>query len=215
MKTLAILSQKGGAGKSTLAVHLAVLAQGEGKRVLLVDTDPQRSTAGWWHSRQAETPELVESAVDDLPRVLAAAKADGVDLVVVDTAPHSERGTATAARLADLVLIPCRPGILDLRAVGSTSDIAKATKARAAIVLNACPPGRDGDASITREARTALAEYGLPVVGPAIAQRAALAHALIDGRAVTEFEADGKAAAEIEALWTWAKGELWQRSGRN
>jgi chromosome partitioning protein len=211
MKTLAILSQKGGAGKSTLAVHLAVLAQGEGERVLLIDTDPQRSTAGWWHSRQADTPELVEADANNLPNILAAAKADGVTLAIVDTAPHSERATATAATAADLVLIPCRPGILDLRAVGSTAEIVKLAKARAAIVLNACPPGRDGESAITREARGALEAYGVPVVGPSVSQRAALAHALIDGRAVTEFETDGKAAGEVRSLWKWARGELWRK----
>lgn len=208
MKTLAILSQKGGAGKSTLAVHLAVLAQAEGERVLLIDCDPQRSAAGWWHSRQADTPELVETDAAGLARVLEAARADGVTLAVVDTAPHSERGTATAASLADLTLIPCRPGILDLRAVGATAEIVKLAKARAAILLNACPPGRDGEASIVREARDALKAYGVPVVGVSVANRAALAHALIDGSAVTEFDNEGKAAGEIRAVWKWTKKEL-------
>lgn len=208
MKTLAILSQKGGAGKSTLAVHLAVLAQAEGERVLLIDCDPQRSAAGWWHSRHADTPELVETDAAGLAPVLGAARADGVTLAVVDTAPHSERGTATAATLADLTLIPCRPGILDLRAVGATAAIIKLAKARAAILLNACPPGRDGESSIVREARDALKAYGVPVVGVSVGQRAALAHALIDGSAVTEFDNEGKAADEIRAVWKWVTKEL-------
>ena len=208
MKTLAILSQKGGAGKSTLAVHLAVLAQAEGERVLLVDCDPQRSAAGWWYSRRADTPELVETDAACLERGLAAARADGVTLAVVDTAPHAERGTATAASLADLTIIPCRPGILDIRAVGATAEIAKLARARAAIVLNACPPGRDGETSIVREARDALKVYGLPVAAVSIANRAALAYALIDGSAVTEFDGAGKAAAEIRALWQWVTEEL-------
>jgi chromosome partitioning protein len=214
VKTLAILSQKGGAGKTTVAVHLAVMAQAAGERVLLIDIDPQRSTAGWWHSRQADTPELVEADAGDLVRVLAAAKADGVTLAIVDTAPHSERATATAATAADLTLIPCRPGILDLRAVGSTADIVKAARAKAAILLNAAPPGRDGESAITREARAALAAYGLPIVAGSISQRAALAHALNDGRAVTEFDPSGRAADEIKSLWKWVRAELWQRKER-
>jgi chromosome partitioning protein len=209
-RTLALLAQKGGAGKTTLALHLAVIAQEAGLRTLLVDCDPQRSAAGWWRARAADTPELVETAPDQLQAVLTAALADGVGLVVVDTRPSVERDTAEVARYADLSLIPTRPSILDLRAIGATVDVVKALGRPAAIILNACPARRGaGVASVTAEARRGLLSYGLPLVPQAVTGRAALAHALIDGRAVTEFEPDGKAAAELRRIWKWTEQTLW------
>jgi chromosome partitioning protein len=210
VKTLAVLSQKGGAGKTTLAVHLAVMAQAEGQRVLIVDADPQRSASGWWQSREAGSPELVEAPPGQARAILQAARAAGHTLALVDTAPHSERSAGEVAGLAELAIIPCRPGILDLRAIGSTADIVRAARTPAAIVLNACPPGRGGEARLAVEARSALQAYGVPLAPVSVTQRAALAHALIDGRAVQEFEPDGRAAAEIRALWEWIRGKLWQ-----
>jgi chromosome partitioning protein len=209
MKILSLLAQKGGVGKTTLAVHLAVLASQKGQRVILVDTDPQKSTADWWEVREAHEPELVAIDAAQLSQVVKAAKKDSVDLVLVDTAPHAQAEAAVAAKLSDLVLIPTRPAILDLRAIGSTVEIAKAVSAKAAIVLNSCPPRRGtGEAAIVHEARKGLADYGLPIAPQAITQRAALSHALIDGRAVTEFEPKGKASTELESLWTWLQKEI-------
>ncbi len=210
MKTLAMLAFKGGSGKSTLAVHLAVIATQAGQRVLLVDTDPQRSAAEWWRSREAEAPELVECDTGRLGDVLKAAQADGVDLAVVDTRPSVDAATAAVARLADLVLIPTRPAIFDLRAIAATVQVVQAAKRPALIVLNATPAPRGVlEASLTAEARTALAAYDLPVATVAASNRAALAHALVDGRAVTEFEPGGKAALELQSLYRLVKERLW------
>ena len=211
MRTLALLAQKGGVGKSTLAIHLAVLAAKAGGNVLLIDLDPQHSAGDWWRAREATSPALVETEAAELANVLKAAKAEGVTLAVIDTAPHSEAAAVTAARLADLVLIPTRPGILDLRAIGATVGIVQGVKAKAAIVLNSCPPSRGlgvAEAGIVGEARQGLEDYGLPVAPVAITQRAALSHALIDGRAVVEYEPDGKASRELGKLWQWIEKEF-------
>jgi chromosome partitioning protein len=209
-RMLALISQKGGSGKTTLALHLAVIAQEAGLRTLLVDCDPQRSVAGWWRARAAAAPELVETTPDQLRTVLEAAQADGVALIVVDTRPSVERDTAEVARVADFSLIPTRPSILDLRAIGATVDVIKALNRPAAIILNACPAPRGaGEASVTVEARRGLLAYGLPIASQAVTVRAALAHALIDGRAVTEFEPDGKAAGELRRVWKWTEHLLW------
>lgn len=215
MKTVALLSQKGGSGKSTLAVHLAVIAQVAGRRVVLVDLDPQRSTAGWWETRSAETPEMVETAPGELRTVLEAAQADGVDLCVVDTRPSAGADASTAAALADLVLIPTRPSIFDLRAIGATVEIVAAAKVPAFIVLNGTPAGRGTkEASTTADARRALADYALPVAPVSIGLRAALAHALVDGRAVSEFDPTGKAALEMAQLWKLTETTLWPKNRR-
>lgn len=216
MRTLALLSQKGGSGKSTLAVHLAVLAQASGLRTVLVDLDPQRSAAGWWETRSAPTPELVETTPDELRGTLEAARADGVGLCVVDTRPSAGADTAAAAALADLVLIPTRPAIFDLRAIGATVEIVAKAKAPAFIVLNTVPAPRGlGLAAVTADARRVLAaEYAIPLASVAIGQRVALAHALNDGRAVTEFDPHGKAAREMSQLWKAVEKTLWPAAER-
>lgn len=209
MKVITLASQKGGAGKTTLAIHLAVLAIEQGLDVALVDLDPQRSASEWWHARNSEIPTLVEGVAHQLPDVLQAARNDGYDIVVVDTAPHTASDVQVSAGLSDLIVVPCRPAILDLRAIGATVEIVKAEKSRGAVVLNSCPVGRGGEEqSITREAREGLKAYGLPIAPVSITQRVAFSHALIDGRAVTEFEPDGKASEELRTLWTWLQGEM-------
>jgi chromosome partitioning protein len=216
MKTLALLSQKGGSGKSTLAVHLAVIGQATGRRTVIIDLDPQRSAAGWWDTRAAETPEMVETAPGELHAVLDAARADSVALCVVDTRPSAGADAATAAALADLVLIPTRPAIFDLKAIGATVDIVATARVPAFIVLNGTPASRGfGEASATADARRALADYSIPVASVSIGLRAALAHALVDGRAVNEFDPAGKAALEMMKLWQFTEEHLWPKDRRS
>lgn len=212
MKTLALLARKGGAGKTTMAVHLAVAAVQAGRRVVLVDADPQRSAADWWRTRASDEPELVECDASKVGDVVSAARKDGVDLVVVDTRPSVEADTALVAKLADLVLIPSRPSFPDLRAIGATVEVLRAVRRPAWIVLNAVPPGRGiAEASLTTETRSALQAYRPVQVCPvALGQRAAFSYALIDGRAVTEFDPDGRAAAELRALYNFTEKKLWE-----
>lgn len=209
MKALGIIAQKGGAGKTTLSVHLSVRAGLAGLRVLLVDTDPQASATAWWRRRREEAPALIQSRGESLPEVLETAAAQSYDLVVIDTAPHSSRDAHATARLSDLVYVPTRPAILDLDAIGVSTELVAGTGSTARIVLNACPPPtRYGEPHIVSEARQALETYGIPVSEVALSQRAAFSHALIDGRAVNEFERDGKAAREIDGLWNALRGEM-------
>lgn len=199
-----MLAQKGGTGKTTLCLHLAVLAADQGHSAAVVDIDPQASASAWHRRRQQSTPDVLRCSATDLPARLEALTRQHNQLTLVDTAPHSSHEAAAAAALADLVLIVTRPAILDLEAIGASVRIAKDQGCRAAVVLNACPPPhRRGEPAIVREARDALGVYGLPVSPVAISQRAAFSHALIDGRAVTEFEDSGKAAGEIRNLWSW------------
>lgn len=208
MKVLGLLARKGGAGKTTLAIHLAVMAQASGKRVLLVDIDPQRSSAGWWRARDAETPQLVETEPDKLRDILEAARADGIDLVVVDTRPSVEADAVQVAMLADVIVVPTRPAILDLRAILETLNIVKGSK-KAHVVLNACPAPRGAiEAPAATDARKALKAFGVPVAPTTISQRATFSHALVGGLAATEADPRGKAAGEMRALWRYVEKEL-------
>ncbi len=200
MKTIAMVSQKGGAGKTTVAVHLAVCADLSGKRAAVIDIDPQASALEWHSRRQADTPEVIRAKPEQLAGLLDQARANGADLTIIDTAPHSDRAAIVAADLADLVLIPCRPAAFDVAAIGTTLGLLKLSKTtdRAAILLNAVPPR----GAQTEEAAAGLATLAT-VVPVRLAHRAAYSHAVNDGRSVEEFEPHGKAAEEIRALYRW------------
>jgi chromosome partitioning protein len=211
MKVLGLLSRKGGSGKTTLAIHLAVQAQAGGRKVLLIDTDPQGSAAAWWNARTDATPAMEQATPDQLDRLLGTARATGIDLAIIDTRPSVEADAVQVAALSDFILIPTRPAILDLRAILATLDIVKGSRLRAALVLNACPaPRGSGDASATVDARNALKAFGIPVAPVSIIQRAALSHALVGGMAASETEPDGKAAKEMRALWRFVEKEVFK-----
>lgn len=205
MRVITIAAQKGGAGKSTIAAHLGVLADRDASPALLVDTDPQGSLAFWHGLRQAPTPVLVREAVRELPGILDAARADGVRWAIVDTPPHASADIAAAIRSADLTLIPTRPATFDLAAVAATVDMAKALGRPFVAVINAAPPRRGiGDVAVVAEARTVLERMGAPVVG-VLTSRASFGHALASGEAVAEFEPTGPAAYEMAKLWRAVK----------
>jgi chromosome partitioning protein len=209
MQVLGLLSRKGGVGKTTLAVHLAVLAQAAGRQTLLVDLDPQRSAAGWWKAREADTPLLLETTPQRLREMLDAARDDGIDLAVIDTRPSAEADAVHVAKLSDLIVVPTRPGILDLRAILDTLDTAKGTARRSMVALNACKPPRGaGKASDTVDARHALAAFAVPVAPVAIVNRDAFSTALRTGLTACEAYPDTKAATEMHALWRTVEKEL-------
>src|SRR3954471_11830196 len=205
MHTVAILSQKGGAGKTTLALHLAVAAERAGQVAAVIDLDPQASAAGWKDSRPAETPVVVSVPAARLTQALKAAKQGSADLAIIDSAPHSGEVALAAAEAADLILIPCRAGILDLRAIGATARIAKLAGKPAYVVLNAIPPRAP---NILADARAAVAVHGLQVAPVSLQQRAAYAHALTSGQTAGEYEPQSKAAEEVSEVYKWLEATL-------
>lgn len=208
MKTIAIESQKGGSGKTMTALNLAVAAGRAGQAVVIIDLDPQASATGWKEHRPADTPVVVFVPPSQLPRALKAASDGGANLAIIDTAPSVETPALAAARVSDLIIIPCRPSILDLRAIGSTADLAKLAGKPAFVVLNAVPPGAS---RLIADARDAVAVHGLPIAPVTIQQRAAYSHALTAGQTAQEFAPDSKAAGEIADLFEWLTTELKQR----
>lgn len=201
MKTITFLSQKGGSGKTTLAVHTAVAATEAGESVIIIDTDPQQSATVWGHARTSASPLVVTASVAQLERVLEAAHQEDMTLAIIDTAPHAAPEVGRIVRAVDRVVIPVRPAAFDLAAAGSAVDLVKATNVRAVLVLSACP-FRSPEIA---ETRMVLADYGIPIFPAEITDRRAFARAVATGRAVTEFERNGKAATEIRALWAWLK----------
>jgi chromosome partitioning protein len=199
MKTVAIVSQKGGAGKTTLAIHLAVAAVMAGKSAAVIDLDPQSSACVWGDLRKSDKPSVVSSQASRLAQVLAAAEEAGAALAVLDTAPHSESVALSAARSANLILVPCRPAILDLRAINSTLELAKLARKPVAVVLNAVPPR----GSLADDAADAIDVYGVPVCPVSIGHRAVFIHSLTQGLSALEREPAGKGAGEIRRLYKW------------
>ena len=136
---------------------------------------------------------------------MQAATDGGAELVVIDTAPHSEAAAMAATRAADLVLIPCRAGILDLRAIGSTAELVKLAQKPAFVVLNAVPPRAT---QLLADARAAVQVHDLEVAPVAFQQRAAFGHALTAGKTAPEYEPGGKASDEVSELLAWLRSQL-------
>lgn len=204
MKKLAIISQKGGSGKTTLAVNLAVAATRTGRQAILIDLDPQASAAAFSDTRDAEQPVIVSAQAARLEPVLQTAEDHRAGLAVMDTPPHSEDISLTTLRVADFVLIPCRPAVLDLRAIKSSIEIARLAGVNFAIVLNCVPPL----GHLTKEAIDVVKAFGAPVCPVAVGSRIAFVHAMTDGLGVQEYEPQGKAAAEIERLYKWLRRKI-------
>jgi chromosome partitioning protein len=200
-RTLMLLGMKGGTGKSTVAIHLAVAAMQAGHRVTLLDTDPQATTMTWARTRIAPAPHVLVAPAYEAGRSLPA---NDCDLLVIDTAPRAEADTTALAAQASLIVIPLRCTMPDLAAADAAFRMAKAARRPAVVVLNAINPrGLEVD-----EVREELTAQGHTLAPTPIAQRTAYARALSNGLAVTEFERRGLAAQEITQLWKWIEQRL-------
>ena len=201
MITVAIASQKGGAGKTTLAIHLAAAAARAKLVTLIVDTDPQATASRWGQWRGGAEPEVIDCASPPLlPKKLAEAAALGAELAVIDTPPHADSMAAAACRAADLILIPCRPRAFDLDAIQTTADLVKASGKPAFVVFTAGPQRA---VNLYREAAELVRSFGLEVAPVVMSERAAYHHSTGEGKTVIETDPEGKAAEEVAALWTW------------
>src|SRR5271154_5895636 len=199
MKTLAIISRKGGAGKTTLAIHLAIAAEVAGVSTAIFDLDPQASAALWADRSEGKAPAVIPAPAPRLPALLAQAGQQDAGLVILDTAPHDDGIASEAASHADAILIPCRPSSLDLDAIGASIRLARAVNKPAYVVINAAPvQGVETD-----ETRTALAGAGVELVPVVLHQRKAFAARMHEGRTAQEIEPNGKAAGEIRELMLW------------
>ena len=199
MFVVSISSQKGGAGKTTLACALAVAAEHAGLPAVLIDLDPQGSATKWRELREAAAPVVTPAEPDRLSPILEAARTAGARLAVIDTAPHSVHAALEAAQAADLVLVPCRPATADVSAIGATIDLARDADRAVTVVLNAAPVRHP----INDQARSAILAYDVDCAPVVIHQRIDHVHAWTAGRTAQELAPRSKAAAELAALFAW------------
>ena len=196
MNTIAIVSQKGGSGKTTLALHLAVASAAQGRNTAIIDLDPQASSANWSDRRTAEVPVVLSAHASRLHHEIRRVREIGGEMLFLDTAPHSDSAALEAARAADLVLIPCRPAILDLEAITNTLTFIRTTSTPTLVILNAIA-STGQDAVLAEEALSAHDVETCPV---RLGRRVAFARALISGQSAQEYEPFGKAALEVKRL---------------
>ncbi len=215
VRILSIVSTKGGVGKTTLAVHLAVAAHSAGEACLVLDLDQQGSAVQWWKDRQRTLKERgVKSAVpfdarrvtaNDLAEQIERAEGEGFQLVIVDTPPHADFPAARAVEVADLVLMPSRPGYFDLHAAKATIALVREMKKSAFFVMNQVPHNSQQagiDASDFIEAKgIKRAPLFITLLQPYV-------RALRDGLTAPEILPDGRQAAEIGDLWRWTSAQL-------
>ena len=218
MKILAVISQKGGVGKTTLATALAVAAELDGKSVALFDLDPQASACFWADRRRAhkpegapESPTVRDINVTRLANYLDAMRREGADLVILDCPPVHRDIASVAIEAADLVLIPTRPEVLDIRATGQTVKYAQQVSKRPSVVLTFCP----SSGTEAAEARQIVQQMGADLVPVGIHQRKAYSRAQIEGLTAQEYEPYGKAAGEIKDLYKYMNIALYgARNGK-
>jgi chromosome partitioning protein len=200
MQVISIISQKGGVGKTTLATALAVEASRNNKQTLLLDLDPQASATFWNDSRSEEmSPAVTAIPPARLEHYLKASHEAEADFVFIDTPPFAKDIAYDAAKLADFVLIPAKPAVLDIIAMTRTVDLIKAFSKRAAVVLTFCPPiGKE-----LEEAEEAVHQLNIELCPIRIGNRIAFSRAQQFGQTAQEYEAQGKAAQEIKNLYKY------------
>lgn len=198
MKVITLVTQKGGSGKTTLCVSLAVAAQEAGHTVCILEMDRQATASQWAQARKGEPPEVAQVAADRIETTLEKVRGGEFDYVFIDTPGIDSPGTNAAIRHADLCIIPCRPTPADLRAIGPTLSTIHRLEKQFAFVLNQTPP---------KSYRVRDTAEGLKVMGLLaevnIVMRNDHQDAMGTGQGVTEMNPTGPAATEIRALWSW------------
>ncbi|RVQ67036.1 ParA family protein [Croceicoccus ponticola] len=210
MPTIAIVSQKGGSGKTTLALHLATAGAYAGKKTVVVDTDPQATAAAWADWRGDFLPEVITAPPARLARTVEKQIKAGVELVVIDTPPHADASAREAIKAADLVIVPSRPRAFDLHALEATAEMLGFVGKEGHVLMNGVP------ARATRmldDARAKAEGLGLKICPVMFGERAAFHHSSGDGEVASELDPESKAAMEVDELWIWVCGQTGMTPG--
>jgi chromosome partitioning protein len=212
MYTIAVISEKGGVGKTTIALDLAVAAERRGKVAAILDIDPQATASKWTDRRSAERPWVVPTHAVRLGAAIQQAQAQGVELVVIDTPPHSAMDAAEAARRSDYVVIPVEPHVFALDTVAKAGDLLKLAGSPAACFVINKAPVQGTEAAAALEFIKGQGFIACPIV---LHLRAAHRHASNVGQVAAEFEAASKAASEALQLYKYVLRALKTRKGTN
>lgn len=209
MKTVAVITSKGGSGKTTLAVNLALAAHRRGRRVLIADIDPQHSAVLSLKAREGDGPGFMATSAGKLFQLQQTARGSGIDLLVVDTPGNAAGDQAEAVRYADLCLVVARPTFLDIAEAVNSANVVRRFERRGLAVLNQAPPTRKGiEPAMVLKALSALALTGLSVSPVAVRARSAYQASIMNGKSVEEWDPQSAAAAEIARLWDAVAGML-------
>lgn len=200
MKTIALIAQKGGTGKTTLALCLALAAEQDGQTAVIIDLDPQSTACNWGDRRQSQSPIVIDAQPARLQNALSKAADGGVNLAIIDTPARSEQASLAAAKFADLVIIPCRPQVYDLETVPTSLELVKLAGAKSALALLNAVPSRG---QRHEQAVQALQGFGLTVCPVHFGQRAAFGDSAALGQTPLEYEPQGKAAEEIRLAYKY------------
>jgi chromosome partitioning protein len=207
MKIIALVMQKGGAGKSTLAQHLAVMAAAEGPTVL-IDADEQRTTRKWGKRREQsgrEGPEVIALHSDDIAEEITKREREGVAFLFIDTPGRSDVAAATAAELADLLIVPLKPATKDIDAIQNTKKLIDNVGVPHLAVITQAPTNSQRTID---EVTAFLHSQDLNLADVVIHNRLLYMTADNDGSVAQEIKADGKEAEEVTRLWTTVKAHL-------
>jgi chromosome partitioning protein len=210
LRKLVLLSRKGGTGKTTLSVNLAVAAMREGLSVSIADLDLQGSAGAWAAVRGTGNPQVRSANGGTLFPVANAAQRAGTELLIMDTPAGGDAISGAAIRLADLAILVCRPSYFDLAALVPAAQAVRASGCPGLLVLNQAPPRRGGkESAVIGRAVEAAKVLGLPIAPVGLRARVAYQESLWRGQGVLEFEPRGTAAAEIGRLWSEISDQLW------
>ncbi len=205
MKIVSLVSQKGGVGKTTVAMNLAVLAESRGYTTVVFDLDPQASITKWKDKRGEPPPDVVPAQQGRLKTLIGMAQKQGAHLAIIDTAGSADAAALAAAEVADLVLIPARPNGLDLEAVETTVRVAMQHAKRPYHVVLTQTPSQN---AITEEAAEVIEGAGVPVCPIRIGSRLDFRHPTPDGKATVEWRPKSVATREVVHLWDWLCQQL-------
>lgn len=211
LKVVGVVAEKGGVGKTTLALTLAVAAVQAGRKVAVFDLDPQATAAQWTDRREEEFPWVLATPATRLDAALSSAKAQEVDFIVIDTPPHAGTDAVEAARRSDLVLVPVEPHLYTLETLPKLADLLKLAGNPSAVfvVSKAATQGKEG-----QDAAAFIKEKGFEVAPVTLHLRAAHRHAGNLGQTAQEYEPKGRAAEESQQLYMYTM-QLLTKSDQN
>lgn len=209
VKTLAVVSRKGGAGKTTLAINLSLTAYLAGWKTLLADIDPQRSASDALRARAEPGPGVAEINAGKLFQTSSHAMHDGYDVMVIDTPASPDADVAVAVNSADLCVLICRPTFLDIASVARSAEMVRRLGKTGLIVLNQAPAKRGGLEPVNvQKAIKALRFCGLPVAPIGLRSRVVYQQSIAHGRSVSEWDPASSGSQEIERLWSHVAAQM-------